>query len=104
MCVGKFPTHEYKYIATNNHAPQLYDLRKDPDETINVAGRGEYSTVEKELRARAEKDWDGPAIKRKVMASHADRDFMRTIPGYLNNQLWKPDVESPPFPDDYGWK
>ena len=94
----------FKYIATNNHAPQLYDLAKDPGETVNAAGRSEYAAAEKELRARAEKDWDGPAVKRRVMASHADRDFLRSIPGYMNNQLWKPEVHSPPFADDYGWK
>jgi hypothetical protein len=95
---------DYKYIAVNGHAPQLYDLKKDPDETMNVAGRREYADAEKALHARAVRDWDGPAIKRKVMASHADRDFMRTIPGYLNNRLWKPNVAMPPYPDDYGWK
>ena len=95
---------DYKYIAVNGHAPQLYDLKKDPAETVNVAGRREYAEAEKALRARAERGWDGPAIKRKVMASHADRDFLRGIPGYMNNNLWKPTVAMPPFPDDYGWK
>jgi choline-sulfatase len=95
---------DYKYIAVNGYAPQLYDLRKDPAETVNVAGRAEYAEAEKALRARAERDWDGPAIKRKVMASHTDRDFLRSIPGYMNPSLWKPTVAMPPFPDDYGWK
>jgi choline-sulfatase len=95
---------DYKYIATNANPPQLFDLKKDPDENVNVAGRREYADAEKALHARAVRDWDGPAIRRKVMASHADRDFMRGIPGYLNNQLWKPNVAMPPYPDDYGWK
>lgn len=95
---------DYKYIATNAHGAQLFDLKRDPDETVNVAGRSEYAQVERMLHARAVHDWDGHSIKRKVMASHADRDFMRTIPGYMNNQLWKPSVCMPPYPDDYGWR
>jgi choline-sulfatase len=95
---------DYKYIATNGYGPQLYDLKKDPDETVNVAGGPEYAALEKSLHARAVRDWDGAAIKRKVIASQADRDFMRGIPGYLNNQLWKPNISMPPYPDDYGWK
>lgn len=94
----------YKYIAVNGHKPQLYDLAKDPQETVNAAGRGEYREIEAALHARAVRDWDGPAIKRKVMASHADRDFLRGIPGYMTPDLWKADVKMPPFPDDYGWK
>jgi choline-sulfatase len=94
----------HKYIAVNGHGPQLYDLAKDPDENVNVAGRREYAEVEATLHKRAIRDWDGPAVKRKVMASHADRDFLRNIPGYMNPDLWKPDVKMPPFPDDYGWK
>ena len=95
---------DYKYIVTNEHAPQLYDLKKDPDETVNVAGRAEYRSVEADLRTRIEKGWDGPAIKRQVIASHERREVLRSIPGYMTNQLWKPDVSSPPYPDDYGWK
>lgn len=94
----------YKYITVNGHAPQLYDLKKDPHETVNFAGRAEYATVEKELTARAAKGWDGPDYKRRVMASHADRDFLRSINGYMNPDLWKADVSMPPFPDDFGWR
>jgi choline-sulfatase len=94
----------YKYIAVNGHGPQLYDLAKDPDENANVAGRSEYADVEASLHARAVRGWDAPAIKRKVMSSHADRDFLRGIPGYMNPDLWKAAVTTPPLPDDYGWK
>lgn len=34
---------------------ELFDLRKDPGQLVNVAGRPEYSAVEKELRARVER-------------------------------------------------
>jgi len=95
---------DYKYITVNGHAPQLYDLKRDPYETANVAGRAEYASVEKALQARAAKGWDGPDYKRRVMASHADRDFLRNINGYMTPDLWKADVSMPPFPDDFGWR
>ncbi len=45
---------DYKYITVNGYPPQLYDLRKDPDENVNAAGRPEYAAAERALRARAE--------------------------------------------------
>jgi choline-sulfatase len=95
---------DYKYITVNGYPPQLYDLKKDPDESLNAAGRPEYAAVERELRTRAEKDWDGPAIKRKVLTSQEERDFLRSIKGYMGPNLWKPDVTLPLLADDAAWK
>jgi choline-sulfatase len=95
---------DYKYITVNDYPPQLYDLKRDPYETTNLAGRAEYAGAEKNLRARAEKDWDAPALKKKVMASHAERDFLRSIKDYMGPDLWKPDVSSPPFADLFAWR
>jgi choline-sulfatase len=94
---------DYKYIATNGYGPQLYDLKKDPDETVNVAGQSAYAAVERALRARAEQGWDGAAIKSRVMASQDNRDFLRNIPAYMTPSLWPSTAVSPPLPDDYGW-
>ncbi len=80
---------QYKYIAVNNYAPQLYDLKADPYETVNFAGRPEYAAVEKQLRERSQVGWDGPSVKRRVMANQADREFERNIKGYMNDNLWK---------------
>lgn len=35
-------------------AEELYDLRKDPDQIANVAGRPEYAEIQRKLRARLE--------------------------------------------------
>jgi choline-sulfatase len=94
----------YKYITVSGHPPQLYDLKKDPGETVNFAGRTEYASVEKALRARAERDWDAPALKRKVIESHAERDFLRSIKGYMGPNLWKAEVSTPPFDDFAAWR
>lgn len=69
----------YKYITVNGYPPQLYDLKADPEETVNVAGQRQYADIEKALRARAEKDWDGPALKREVLASQARRRVINSI-------------------------
>jgi choline-sulfatase len=95
---------DFKYITVNNYPPQLYDLKKDPAETVNFAGRAEYASIERELRARAEKDWDAPAVKRKVMTSHAEREFLRSIKDYMGPNLWKAEVSSPPFGDFDAWR
>jgi choline-sulfatase len=94
---------DYKYIATNGYPAQLYDLKKDPAETVNLSGRSEYAAAERELRARAERNWDAPAIKTKVMASQDNRDFLRNLPNYMTPNLWKSTSVTPPFPDEYGW-
>ena len=69
----------HKYITVNGHAPQLYDLREDPEETVNLAGRGSYRAVEKMLEARAARNWDGPALKRAVLLDQQQRLLVRSI-------------------------
>jgi choline-sulfatase len=72
---------QYKYITVNGYPPQLYDLQTDPNESVNVAGRAEYSQVEAQLRVLAEKDWDGPALKKAVMQNQQDRLMVRSVKG-----------------------
>ncbi len=69
----------WKYITVNGYPPQLYDLAKDPEETVNLAGRREYSAIESRLRARSERGWDGNALKQAVMRSQQDRAIVRSI-------------------------
>jgi choline-sulfatase len=72
---------QYKYITVNGYPPQLYDLQADPNETVNVAGRPERSSVEAQIRRFAEKDWDGPAIKKAVMKNQQDHLMIRSVKG-----------------------
>lgn len=46
------------------------------------AGRGEYAASERNLRARAERDWDGPALKRAVMLSQPERLIVNSMREY----------------------
>ena len=80
---------DHKYITVNNHAPQLYDLRKDPGETVNLAG------AETDLARRAARDWDGNALKRAVMASQQERAVVRSIRQFGGAPKWDYDAVMP---------
>ena len=95
---------DFKYITTYEYPPQLFDLKKDPDETDNAAGRSEYREAEAQLRARAEQHWDAPALKRQVMTSQAEREMLRNIPNYLVADLWQPKIAEPVITDDSAWR
>ena len=43
-------TDRHKYMYFNGLPAQLYDLREDPGELVNIAGRSESRTTEEELR------------------------------------------------------
>jgi choline-sulfatase len=95
---------DYKYITVNNYPPQLYDLKNDPAENVNAAGRATYAAAEKELRARAERDWDTAALRRKVTKSHAEREFLRSLPNYLVSGLWAAPIAEPVITDESAWR
>jgi len=95
---------DFKYIATHEYPPQLYDLKNDPDETANVAGRPQYRAAEAELQVRAARNWDAPDLKRRVMTSHSEREFLRSIPDYLVASLWQPKVFEPVITDESAWR
>jgi choline-sulfatase len=90
--------NQFKYITVNGYPPQLYDLHTDPNESVNVAGRAEYSAVEAQLRVLAEKDWDGPALKKAVIQNQQDRKVVRSVKddGIAPNWNFEP-VETGPY-------
>jgi choline-sulfatase len=78
----------HKYITVNGYGPQLYDLRKDGEETTNMAGSSHYSTVEKVLASCAQNGWDGPALKRSVVADQQQRILLRAIAKDSETPRW----------------
>jgi choline-sulfatase len=70
---------KFKYITVNGYPPQLYDLAKDPQETTNLAGNREYAAAEAGLRKRAEAEWDGPALKKAVLANQRERRVVQSV-------------------------
>jgi arylsulfatase A-like enzyme len=45
-------TNEWCYVERLYEGPELYDRRRDPRETTNLAGQPEHASVERELRDR----------------------------------------------------
>jgi len=88
----------HKIITVNGYPPQLFDLAKDPGESMNLSGSLEYASVEKNLRAGVEKDWNGEALKRAVMASQQQRLVVRSTKQFGAPPRWDFDAQAPgPF-------
>jgi choline-sulfatase len=71
-------TGKFKYITVNGYPPQLFDLARDPEETVNVSGSREYAGAEAGLRRRAEVEWDGGALKKAVLANQRERQVVQS--------------------------
>jgi choline-sulfatase len=69
---------QMKYITVNGYPPQLFDLKRDPEETTNLAGSREHAAAETGLRKRAETEWDGPALKKDVIGSQIERRLVQS--------------------------
>lgn len=69
----------HKYITVRGYPPQLYDLKKDPEETLNVAGQASYRAIEKELHEIAELTWDAAALKNAVIRDQQERLSVRSM-------------------------
>jgi choline-sulfatase len=85
----------HKYITVNGYAPQLYDLGEDPGETVNRAGAAAYRAVEKALAQRAESGWDGPALKKAVLADQQQRILLREVARAGGGPKWDFTAETP---------
>jgi choline-sulfatase len=67
-----------KYITVNGYPPQMFDLERDLGESTNLAGGREYAASEAKLRKRAETDWDGPSLKKDVIATQIERKLVQS--------------------------
>ena len=70
---------DHKYITVNGYGPQLFDLKEDPEETVNLAGRASYAAVEKDLKELAERNWDAPTLRKSVIRDQQERLLVRTM-------------------------
>jgi len=69
----------HKYIVVNGYGPQLFDLKEDPEETVNLAGRSEYRAIEAELARKIAMGWDGPALKRTAIEDQQQRLLIQSL-------------------------
>ncbi len=72
---------EFKFIHSPADPDQLYNLRRDPGERDNLAGKAECATVAAAFRAEVAKRWDLAALDAQVRASQRRR---RLVDAALN--------------------
>jgi choline-sulfatase len=66
-----------KYVYCRNDPPMLFDLKKDPDELINLAGRPEHLDTEKSMSAEVQARWDYAALESDILESQKRRLFVQ---------------------------
>lgn len=70
---------DHKYVYTLGLPPMLFDVRRDPRELEDLAGRPEWATLQAQLHERALSDWDPAAIDARIRASQQRRLFLRQL-------------------------
>jgi choline-sulfatase len=71
----------HKYIFTRGLPPMLFDLRADPDELVNLAGRPDLASLQARLHARAVQRWDPDEMHERILASQRRRLFIDAVHG-----------------------
>ena len=80
----------YKYVYVHKHEPLLFDLERDPHETINLAREPAYAHICRELHEAAASGWDGDEMDSMVLESQRKRKL-------INQSM------SASGKNDYGW-
>lgn len=65
----------FKYVVCGDDPPMLFDLKRDPDELVNLAGRPQAAERERAMHAEVHAHWDIATIERDVLASQRRRLF-----------------------------
>jgi choline-sulfatase len=67
---------QYKFIHCPVDPDQLFDLREDPHELVNLAGRPEGSPAVADFRAEVQRRWDLERLREAVLASQQRRHMV----------------------------
>ena len=70
---------DLKLIDVCDHDPLLFNLKEDPDELINIAGRLDMNRALAELTELAHKDHSPKKYKAKIEQSQKERIFIRDL-------------------------
>jgi choline-sulfatase len=71
----------YGYVESGPPQLELYDLRDDPGEFTNLAGRSEQQAIEADLLGRVLAHWDPAAIDEAVRRSQRERLLIASAAG-----------------------
>jgi choline-sulfatase len=66
----------WKFVHCAVDPDQLYDLRADPDERVNLAEQDSHAPVLGEFRAEVARRWDLPRLHADVLASQQRRHLV----------------------------
>lgn len=55
----------------------LFDLRNDPDELVNLAGKSEHAEVERSMHEEVHARWDYASVERDILDSQRRRLFVQ---------------------------
>jgi choline-sulfatase len=78
----------WKFVHTPSDPDQLYDLKADPLEKTNLAGRAEQATTVEAFRTEVKQRWDMPRIKEQVIASQRRRRLVYDSLSQGKHQVW----------------
>jgi choline-sulfatase len=65
----------FKVVHCRHDPLMLFDLKADPDERHNLAGRAEHAALEARMRSEVLARWDYAAVERQVLESQQRRLF-----------------------------
>jgi choline-sulfatase len=65
----------FKVVHCRTDPPMLFDLKRDPDELVNLAGRPEHAKRQQAMHAEVLARWDYETIERDILASQRRRLF-----------------------------
>ncbi len=68
---------DWKLISCEGDPPMLFDLRNDPDELKNLAGKSDVAKTEAELHALVNANWSPAALKQEMQDSSRRRLFVQ---------------------------
>lgn len=72
---------EWKYIHSFSETPQLFNLRTDPHERVNLAVNENHQMLVQEFTDEIRLRWDLDALRQQVLASQKKRLFLTRIAG-----------------------
>lgn len=88
--------NDFKYVYCRHDPVMLFDLKNDPNEMANVAGKPEFSQLEAEMKAQVDKRWDYDALEQKIIDSQRRRLFVQDalLEGKWTGWDYQPQVDA----------